>query len=397
MPETVLTVYSQFEDQVFYRYYGNLILQQFPNVSFNLIQSQAATPEEAAKDVMTYKPDLVMTWKSNFQELSKQGMLSDLTPFMKSGTLKEEDYYPEMIRGLKNEDNQLIGLSPLVNVYGVFYNKSLFDAKHIAYPSDRMSWEEILQLAKRFSGSGATGLMGRSPTGVLRDIVKAKGLTIIDKQNDTLQFNQTDWTAALRTVLELKPDQVQKGSEELFLQGKSAMYVGMLHMIPKLEQQAFNWGVVTTPVDGNARDYINDIFFNDIIGIPKEAVNKEIAWEILQYIMSDDAVAYLQRNSNTGAVSTLMNRMNQQYGSVDLSAFWQQTIDDRPYLGRHVSSAFVDQFDGMMDTVLTEAAANNKSAEASLKEIEARGQLIYQAERSSAATEGTNETEEERQ
>ncbi|QYR21112.1 extracellular solute-binding protein [Paenibacillus sp. sptzw28] len=380
IPDTEVTVYSTFDDEYFYTFYGNYILQKYPNIKFRLIKSTSSSSEIAVEEIKKYKPDLVITWNKNFQKLKDLGSLSDLTTFINSDEMNLENYYTEMIASLKNDFGQLNGLAPLVNAYGVYYNKNLFDVNKVAYPTDRMTWDEMLQLTMRFTGTDTLGMEGLSPASLLRHIARTKGWKIVDEQRNELLFNQSAWTEAITMVLNTSRNNNVQNNSDLFLQGKSAMYFGMLDMVPKLQQQqAFTWGIVTTPVDAEARNLNSEIFFNDIFCIPNDAVQKEVAWEIIKAVMSEDAVSYLQRNSNTGAVSTLKQHMN-QYNGVDLTTLWQQELDTRPYLSDKLSTTFIDSFDSMLDSVITLALQTNMSPKECLNKIVEQSKVIYQNE-----------------
>ncbi|WP_334077704.1 ABC transporter substrate-binding protein [Paenibacillus sanfengchensis] len=382
--ETELTIYSSFQDQFFYKYYGNYLIQEYPNIKFRLIQSTSENAEEMAKEVQQSKPDLIITWKDNFRELQRQNMLTDLNNFVQSRDFNLEDYYPEMITTLQNDTGQLNGLSPMVSPFVVFYNKNLFDENKIGYPTNQISWDEMLSLTQQFIGSGTTGLTGRSPASLLSAIAKSKGWKIVDTHSKNLIFNAQEWTSSIQKILDSsRGGNLVNDTGELFLQGKAAMHYGTLDMIPKLlEKNSFAWEVVTTPVDSLNRDISSDIYFYDIFCIPEEASQKEAAWEVIQALLSGESVTYLQNNSIPGSVSTLSKYMNSQYGNVDLSAIWKQKIDNKPYLSSELSRNFIDKFDGVVDTVLTRAVSNkNISPEECFTEIEEQAKVLYQEER----------------
>jgi multiple sugar transport system substrate-binding protein len=50
-------------------------------------------------------------------------------------------------------DSTLYRLAPTFNNRALLYNKALFNQYKIAYPTDQMSWDDILNLAKQFPQS----------------------------------------------------------------------------------------------------------------------------------------------------------------------------------------------------------------------------------------------------
>lgn len=73
--------------------------------------------------------------------------------------------------------------------------------------------------------------------------------------------------------------------------------------------------------------------------------------------------------------------MNSQYSNIDLSTIWQQKINNTPYLNGELSREFIDQFDSIVDSVLTEAIQNqNKASDEYFREIEAKAKVLYDLE-----------------
>lgn len=382
-PETEITIYSSFEDQFFYKFYGNYLIQKYPNLKLRLIQSTGQTVEETIKEIQQIKPDLVITSKYNFRELQNQNVLTDLSVLAERSNMNVEALYQPMIDTLKDDSGKLSGLSPLVTPSVLFYNKDLFDTNRIAYPIDQMSWDELLSLTQSFTGSGTVGLTGRTPATILSAISISKGWNIVDNRTKDLFFDPQQWTSSIQSILDSSIDgNIVNDNGELFLQGKAAIHYGSLSLIPKLlDKNLFSWGVVTTPVDPLNRDVSQDIYFYDIFCIPSEASQKDEAWEIVQALLDEDAVNYLLNNSIPGSVSTLNEFMNSQYGGVDLSAIWMQKVGKNSYLHSDLTRSFIDKFDEIGDAVLTNAIQNQNATSAGcLKEIEEQARVLYQEE-----------------
>lgn len=389
LSENEITIYSSFEDQFFYRFYGNYLIQKYPNIKLRLIQSTSETVEETVKEIQQIKPDLVITSKYNFRELQNQNVLTDLSVLAERSNMNVETLYQPMIDTLKDDSGKLSGLSPLVTPSVLFYNKDLFDTNRIAYPVNQMSWDELLTLTQSFIGSGTVGFTGRSPASILEAVSISKGWNIVNNQTNDLLFDSQEWTSSIQKILDASSDgniahfdgNIAYDSK-LFLQGKAAMHYGSLSMIPALlEENLFSWGVVTTPVDPLNRDISQDIYFYDLFCIPSEAAQKDEAWEMIQALLDEDAVDYLQNNSIPGSVSTLNEFMNAQYGGVDLSAIWMQKIGKNSYLSSKLPLSFTSQFYEIVDTTLTNAIQNqNRTALECLKEIEEHARAIYQEE-----------------
>ncbi|MCJ7840715.1 extracellular solute-binding protein [Lederbergia sp. NSJ-179] len=87
--------------------------------------------------------------------------------------------YIEAIRS-KDKENRLLGLPYEVGYYVLFYNKDIFDLFGENYPSNNMTWSEVLEVAKRLTGE--------------RNGVKYRGLDLSNPNIPLMQFgvNKTD-------------------------------------------------------------------------------------------------------------------------------------------------------------------------------------------------------------
>lgn len=62
---------------------------------------------------------------------------------------------PSFIALIRSQDpeGRLIGLTGNGGIYGLFYNKEVFDLFGVPYPTDNMTWDEIIDLAKKTTGT----------------------------------------------------------------------------------------------------------------------------------------------------------------------------------------------------------------------------------------------------
>ncbi|GAC44440.1 ABC-type sugar transport system [Paenibacillus popilliae ATCC 14706] len=65
-------------------------------------------------------------------------------------------YMPGVIESLRAKGNgTLYALAPHFTVPVLYYNRDLFEMNHIELPRNKMSWQEVFDLSKRFEGMGA--------------------------------------------------------------------------------------------------------------------------------------------------------------------------------------------------------------------------------------------------
>ncbi len=93
-------------------------------------------------------PDIFLWW--NFPELVKQGVLTDLTPYLETGALgvTRKTWYPAVLN-MAMVGGKVYGLPKDFTPRVIYYNMDLFDAAGLPYPSDDWAWDQFLSLAKK--------------------------------------------------------------------------------------------------------------------------------------------------------------------------------------------------------------------------------------------------------
>lgn len=200
-------------EETFYMQYGNAYTAMFPNVDIEVISTEsiwnADDPATAMKDLVdAQKPDVISLTQDQYQLLANDGYLYDLDTVIKQDQFDMNKMMPGVIELLKNAGRgKLYGLSPSFSSQALYYNKDMFDKHKIPYPTDRMSWEEILQLAERFPTEGqgeeqtyGLVLSGSTAFDLVETMGTAKGLTYVDYDSGQLTINTDEWTTIFETV-----------------------------------------------------------------------------------------------------------------------------------------------------------------------------------------------------
>ncbi|WP_027087494.1 ABC transporter substrate-binding protein [Cohnella panacarvi] len=213
----------------FYARYGNAFKAMFPNIELEIISTSITftnaseeeikeklkdsikppTPEEILEE---QQPDVLFLSVDEYERLAKKGRLYDLDAVMKRDKFDIDSYHPPFVELLKSlGDGKLYGLSPTFTSRALFYNKNLFDQYGVPYPTDDMSWEEVLQLAARFPvhKDGDAPLYGlslyseyRTPLSLIASIGDAKGLSAFNEEDATFNIDTPEWKRIFQTVID---------------------------------------------------------------------------------------------------------------------------------------------------------------------------------------------------
>lgn len=206
-----------FNEQAFYMQYGNAYQAMFPNVEVEVVSTESvfrADDQVAAMEELLDReqPDVAYLNETQYTALSKHGKLYDLDPVIKQEEFDIDSFQPAVIELLRAKgEGKLNGLTPTFSSQALYYNKDAFDQHGIPYPTDGMSWDEVLKLAARFPAvkegdDSYYGLTQPSSTDdpfyLIRTIGEAKGLTYADGDAGTVSIGSPEWKAIFQSVVD---------------------------------------------------------------------------------------------------------------------------------------------------------------------------------------------------
>lgn len=294
-------------EQRFDQRYAELLSIKFPKLSYEIIPTSPfilgeLTAQEWAKKNAV---DLIFLTPEQSLSLKDDGLLLELDSFIKRDSFPLDSLVPSAVDLMKQYgDGKFYGLSP--NFYGraLVYNKRLFDQLHVDYPTDQMSWDDIILLANKFP-QGLT--LTTSMANWLLDIGHTMDLQAYDSQTERVTLNSPSWAKIFNSVkdsLQNKTITFDDINHNPFLSGEYAMSVLTSEELKQLEMAseqdtAFDWKLVTMPVNPSQPDMTQYFRIPDLISIPTSSTHVDAAWELAKHLMSDQ-VAEWEYRSNYG-------------------------------------------------------------------------------------------------
>jgi len=103
-------------------------------------------------------PDISYAFGNWAGDLAASGKTQDLTDFVADPSFAWTEM-PAAARTVATSEGKVIGVPALVDNLALIYNKKLFDAAGLAYPTDDWSWEQFREAAKKLTDP-ATGTYG---------------------------------------------------------------------------------------------------------------------------------------------------------------------------------------------------------------------------------------------
>lgn len=179
----------------------------------------------------------------------------------------------------------------------LYYNKDLFDAAGVDYPTNDMTWEQYAELAKKMTSDGVYGTHYHTwlSAVVNWDVCDGKNTLIDGDYSDLAYFYQLyqdlEDAGACMSYDELKSAGLHYSAA--FENGNIAMmpmgYWFVSTLIGAINDGTcnFNWGIVSVP---HKEDVAAGSSFGNLTGamINAKSENKDLAWEYISWLAGEE-------------------------------------------------------------------------------------------------------------
>lgn len=300
-PVTLKVAYSASEESFNQLTQNPVIKAKFPNVTFQYIKYADLEKALAAGDA----PDLISAIISSFALLDDLGLKYDMAPIVKQfGTnmSKFEQKKLEVIQSYGSK-GELYGLpdnleetSPY-NTYALIYNKDIFDKFAVPYPSDNMTWDQTVDLARKFVRTdGGTEYKGLVTHAAPHFLAFQLGLEFVGPDGK-VSTSDPRWTELLRVNKRISEEQggfLPKGGDlsNFYRTQNVAMYAGDagdLFRSPD-KYNAIQWDAATYPVFAGMTPHTVVAPNGGMWAIGGTSKHKELSLAVLDTILSPDVM-----------------------------------------------------------------------------------------------------------
>ena len=220
-----------------------------------------------------------------------QGFAEPLTPFMTA-----DNYDVSGFVGM--EENYAFGGTQYAlpfrsDFWVLFYNKDLFDAAGVAYPTNDMTWDAYAELAKTMTKDGVYGTHYHTWLSAVANWAVCDGVnTLADGKYDDLAYfynlyKDLEESGACMAYNELKASGLHYSAA--FANGNVAMmnmgywYVSTLIGYQNDGTCTFNWGITAVP---HAEGVAAGSSFGNLTGVMMnvKSANKDLAWTYISWL-----------------------------------------------------------------------------------------------------------------
>ncbi len=301
-----------------------------------------------------------------WQELAKNDVLQPLDDLMASSGVKKEDFIPALIDAFTYE-GVVYGIPKDFNTLGLFYNKDMFDAAGLEYPTDDWTWDELTIAAEALSdpannvfGFGVPADPGRFPVFVFQNGGNIMNADFTDTELDSeAAIGAAQFYTDLRAFqIGALPSDLGEGWQgTLFGKGQLAMVYEGGWLIPYLREQFPNtkYGVVMPPAGPGGE---GNLIFTVAWGISKNSKNPEAAWRVVDFLTNEASQKTVLESGFALPSRTALKDSDYLKNNPNSAAIFNGSFNGaRPFFWGAVGSDVNDQMGKAIERIFKEGQA----------------------------------------
>lgn len=323
---------------------------EHPGMAVELIHIPSASDYRArlGVDFAAGDPaDVVLVNYRRYGPFAAMGALEPLASYLReSDVISENDFFEVATEPFKWR-GQLMCIPQNISSVVVYYNRELFDAAGLAYPTDDWTWDDFLAIAQALTldldGDGDTDQYGLGTEASIfrlapfvwgnggQLVVLESGLRPIRLALDSRAAREAvEWFVELQTVHGAVPDalaETAESSESRFLNGRTAMFLNSRRGTPTARAvEGLDWDVAAMPTGSEPAG----ILHSDAYCMAAATEDKEAAWAFIEFANSPVGQAIVAESGRTvpslKAVASSEAFLDPSAAPAN-SAVWLETVD----------------------------------------------------------------------
>jgi len=315
-------------------------------------------------------PDVFWLSTSFFPAMATNGTLVDLSPLVSRDKVSMSDYGPTYVQYYTYQ-NKLVGFPKDWDTVALFYNKDLFDAASVPYPTDTWKWsagggDDMLSTAQKLTkGSGPTRQYGviASTAGQTFwwNFVWMNGGDILDGpwgKKVTLGTPEAmaaiQWCADLSNKYHVSPtvkDLTGQSADQTFWTGHAAMITNgdwVIHNYQKQIGSRFKWDVAPLPTGPKGRiSETNSLAY----GLWSGSKNKDAAWTFIRWLGKEGEIFLAKGGAVFPAYLPAVNDFVKSIPTLNMKAFADEQANAHPVPETPYSNELNNAIDSEMQAV----------------------------------------------
>lgn len=309
--------------------FGNAMRKKFPQYEIEYIQSGK---DRQLADLMVAGQQIDVFWQAvdvTIQQMREYKLEYDMSPLIQKygldlSTLEKSSI--DAIRALS--DGKMYALPLVINTAALYYNKDLFDKMGVPYPKDGMTWDQVIELAKRMNRvDGGLEYFGLGTSVNHNFSLNPQSVAYVDRKTEKATIlTDPKWKTIYQVMVEAYKTTggTAKGPTQFVADKNVAMTEGLANLFLNQDMTGLNWDMVTYPTYREAPDRAPQPY-PTLFGITAASKFKDEAFQVLQHMLSEQEqlslseraiIPVLQKDSVMKAFGTKSKYPDKNYQSI---------------------------------------------------------------------------------
>lgn len=311
--------------EIWYTYEGFAIIQEQVNkyneitANIEIILSKQPSSGFIDKFISVAQtgstPDIFLGKASWLGELANLGYIKGLSDFLSPSD--EALFFPVSIDGLSYM-NELWAIPLWIDSFLLFYNKALFDANHVNYPTNNWTEQDFISAAKQINDFSQDKMIYGSAWSTLSPYfwpsfqygfghgpLYQDGMIIV---NDSASYNAMKFLHDSMWDHEIVGySDTSSAASQQFLNKKAGMLIYGGWFLPTLKQSDINYGVEILPSINSTGERLSP--FREIKGwaISQDTKHPDISFDIIKFLSNEETqLKFLEREYKVPTLNSLI-------------------------------------------------------------------------------------------
>lgn len=232
------------------------------------------------------------------------GLLYDMGERIKAEGV-DLSVFPSLLTNLYIQGEAVYAIPKDYDGIALFYNKAIFDEMGIPYPTDAMTWDQLLDLAQKVTNDQHYGFVAQNAGNVCyQDFIYSNGGRISAADHAGCEINKPEAVEAIQYLHDMMykskvsptySEQLEFSPNDMFVSGQAAMITaGSWKMTNFSEGLGEDLGICTMPVAKTPAITASGLGYC----INAASTNLDAAWEFVKFCATKEA----QAATVTGAI-----------------------------------------------------------------------------------------------
>ena len=258
-------------------------------------------------------PEVFTVGQGDFPSRQDSGVLADGDSMIEA----KDDFYPGLVSAF-SADGDLYCAPKDFSTLGLLYNKDLFDAANLDYPTSEWTWDDLKSAAATLTSGDVVGMSTAADYNRWLAFFYGNGGQLFDADGNVV-FNSPEGVAALDYYASFVTDGTGKTPADLnsgwngeaFGQGKAAMTIEGNWAIGYLAENFpdLKWGVAEIPIAPATGEH-GTLTFTECwaVGASASGDKADAAWKLVNFFTGVDAARRLERGIRCDACPSQRRR-----------------------------------------------------------------------------------------